>query len=196
MAMTQNDWVTADSTDGFNKWTCTIVTGGTDLNDVYTKKTPAELDGSRQWYMQVSASGTPDGSALPLDMWVGYNDSFAISGDDGTVTAGDNGGKFKQISDDIVLAVTTLKHTFVMDPNRTLADIDLVANILDGYHIKTPDAPYYAFNCNGASTLASVTMTFTVAQRASAGSETNLGLSGSALGGTGTAPNGIGPDPS
>jgi hypothetical protein len=194
MAMTQNNWVKATSTDGFNKWTCTIVTGGTDLNDVYTKKTPAELDGSREWYAQVSASATADAQALPLDLWLGYNDSFALSGDGATVTAGDNGGKYKQISDDIVLAVTTLKHTFIMDPNWPIADIDTVAAILDGYHVRTPDAPYYAFNCNGGSTLASATMTFTISQRATAGSESNLGITGDALGGDGTT--GVGPDPS
>ena len=193
MALTQSSWSEV-TVNGYKVLTNTV-TATTAENDAYTLKTPNSLDTSKPWYLALTFSGTPDGSALPVEIWTGFSDDFAVSGDAGSITATD-GGKFKQISDDIVLAVTTLKHTFVMDPNRTLADIDLVANILDGYHIKTPDAPYYAFNCNGASTLASVTMTFTVAQRASAGSETNLGLSGSALGGTGTAPNGIGPDPS
>ena len=187
MAMTQNAWTKQTSDEGFNRWKCTIVTGGTDLNDVYTLKTPKELDGSKAWFLQVSSSATPDGSALPLDLWVGYNSDFALSGDGDAVTAGDNGSKFKQISDDVVLAVTTLKHSWHMDPEHTSADIDLVANILDGYKIRTVDAPYYALNFNGASTLASVTITCTIAQRYTG--EGNLGLDAEDIGG-------IGPDPS
>ena len=186
MAMTQNAWIKQTSDEGYNRWKCTIVTGGTDLNDVYTLKTPKELDGSKAWYLQVSSSATPDGSALPLDLWLGYNSDFAVSGDGATVTAGDNGAKFKQISDDVVLAVTTLKHSWLMDPNWPLADVDTVSAILDGYKIRTIDAPYYALNFNGASTLASVTITCTIAQRYA--DEGNLSLDAESIGGIGADP--------
>ena len=181
MAMTQNAWVKQTSDEGYNRWICTIVTGGTALNDVYTLKTPKELNGSKAWYLQVSSSATPDGSALPIDLWVGYNSDFALSGDGAAVTAGDNGAKFKQITDDCVLAVDTLKYNFLMDPNLPVADVTTVAAIANGFKVRVPDAPYYAFNVDGA-TLIATTITWTVFQKVSGGGSNTVG--------------GIGADPS
>ena len=86
MALTQSVW-TKTASEGFSKWECTVLHTNSE-NDAYTVKTPLELDGGRPWHIAMSASATADGAALPLDMWVGFNDSFALSGNDAAVTAG------------------------------------------------------------------------------------------------------------
>lgn len=174
MALTQGAWTKKEAPAGYNVWECTVLDTASE-NDSYTLKTPAELDGTKPWHMAMSASQTIDGSAIPLDLWLGYTDDFAISGDGSTVTAGSNGYKLKAICDDAVLAVTTLKYSFMFDPNLPVADVDLVANILDGFKIRVPAAPYYAFNLNGASTLAgATTVTWTIYQGPSDGGNTGL----------------------
>ena len=189
MALTQNTWVKSTS-NGYHKWECTVVQT-TAENDAYTLKTPKELDGSKQWAMSMSAAATADGAALPLDLWVGYNDDFALSGNNTAVTAGTNGAEYKQICDDCVLAVSTLKYTFIMDPNLPVADVTTVAAIANGFKVRTPIAPYYAFNLDGGGTLNATTVTWTIFQEIHG---ENVGMSGTDIGGTGTV--GIGPDPS
>ena len=192
MALTQGVWVKSTS-NGYNKWECTVAHTNSE-NDAYTLKTPKELDGSKQWVMSMSASATADGAALPLDLWVGYNDDFALSGNNTAVTAGTNGAEYKQICDDCVLAVDTLKYTFIMDPELPVADVVTVAAIANGYKVRTPIAPYYAFNLDGGGTLNnSITTTWTLFQKIHGENE---GLSGTDIGGTGVVGGGIGPDPS
>tara|TARA_R110002110_G_scaffold3483_7_gene17774 strand:- start:266 stop:808 length:543 start_codon:yes stop_codon:yes gene_type:complete len=180
MALTKSVWVKT-SGSGFNKWECTVVqtTGETDS---YTLKTPSELDGSRQWSMAMSAAATADAEAIPLDLWAGYNSDFAISGDSTTVTAGSNGYNVQQIIDDCVLAVTTLKYSWIFDPELPVANVVTVAAIANGLKVRTPIAPYYAFNLDGGSTLAATTITWTIFQDVD--------------GGGGISQSGVGADPS
>lgn len=183
MALTQGAW-TKTASEGYNKWECTVLQTSSE-NDAYTVKTPAELDGTRPWHMAMSASATADGAALPLDIWLGFNDTFALSGNNAAVTAGSNGYKFKQLCDDCVLAVTTLKYSFMFDPNLPVADVVTVAAIAAGYKARIPAAPYYAFNLNGAGTLNdAITVTWTIYQAAG----TNEGLLSSDIEGQGADP--------
>ena len=184
MALTQNAWAKT-SDEGYNKWECTVVQT-TGENDSYTLKTPAALDGSRQWTMAMSAAATADGAALKMDLWAGYNDDFAISGDDGTVTAGTNGFEVQQILDDCVLAVTTLKYSWIFDPELPVANVVTVAAIANGLKVRTPIAPYYAFNLDGGGTLNATTITWTIFQ--SYGDERNLGMDSEDIGGIGADP--------
>lgn len=166
MALTQGAWTQVHqdqlNASKFSVWQCTVVST-TAENDAYTLKTPSLLDTSRKWTLYYKASATPDGQALPLDLWVGYSDNFAISGDSTTVTATD-GANFKNIMDDVVLAVSPLNYAFDMDPNLAVADVVTVSAIASGLKVKVPVAPYYAFNLDGGSTLAAVTHTFTIVQ--------------------------------
>jgi hypothetical protein len=190
MALTQGSWVKSTS-NGYHKWECTVAHTNSE-NDAYTLKTPKELDGSKQWAMSMSASATADGAALPLDLWAGFNDDFALSGNDAAVTAGTNGFEVKQICDDCVLAVSTLKYNFIFDPELPVADVTTVAAIANGFKVRTPIAPYYAFNLDGGGTLNnSITTTWTIFQEIHG---ENVGMSGTDIGGDGTT--GIGPDPS
>tara|TARA_R100001244_G_C5171601_1_gene131722 strand:+ start:5464 stop:5958 length:495 start_codon:yes stop_codon:yes gene_type:complete len=164
MALTQSAWAAPSTVNGLSVSSCTVVST-TAETDAYTLKTPSFLDPKKQWSMSYSASATPDGSALPLDIWFGYNDNFVLSGQGGSVIpTNSNGGKFKEIFNDVVLAVTTLKYVFNFDPDLAVADVVTVAAIATGPKVKIPVAPYYVFNLNGASTLAAVTHTFTIIQ--------------------------------
>jgi len=163
MALTQGAW-TFDTVDGYMVFS-NRVTATEAENDAYTVKTPKELDSSRPWTLALTFSGTPDGQALPVDLWIGWSSDFALSGDGASVVATD-GGKFKQIFDDCVLAVSTLNYTWLMDPELPVADVVTVAAVATGPKIKIPVMPYYAFSLNGGSTLAAVYATWKIIQKA------------------------------
>lgn len=163
MALTQSDW-DEKIVNGVYTASCTVVST-TAENDAYTKKTPAGLDPSRPWSLFYSAAATPDGQALPLDLWVGYNDAFDLSGDGANVVATGTGSNYKQIYDDVVLAVATIAYSFAFDPLQQVADVVTVAAIATGNKVKIPVAPYYAFNLDGGSTLAATTHTFVITQK-------------------------------
>ena len=163
MALTQSAW-TETFVNGLYKATCTVA-ATTAENDAYTLKTPANLDPNYAWTLFYSASATPDGQALPLDLWVGYVDTFALSGDGANVVATATGSNYKSIMDDVVLAVTPITYSWQMDPDLAVADVVTVAAIATGLKVKVPVAPYYAFNLDGGSTLAAATHTFTITQK-------------------------------
>lgn len=150
--------------NGFYTAKC-IVTYTTEETDAQTLKTPKGLDGSKPFTLVIASAATPDGSALPLKLWVGFSDDFAVTGQGASVVSTD-GAYWKQLTDDCVLAVTTVKHAFLIDPDLPVADVVTVAAIATGYKIRSPKAPYYAFHLDGASTLAATNTTFTVIQEA------------------------------
>jgi len=165
MALTQGAW-TDKSVNGMYRATCNVIhtTGET---DAYTLKTPARstgFDTSKKWTLIVAAAATVDGSTLPFDLWVGHDDDFLLSGQGGSVVA-TNGGNFKTITDDILLAVTTVEHVFLMDPDLAVADVVTLAAIATGYKLKIPVAPYYAFNMDGGSSLNATNIDFTIVQK-------------------------------
>jgi hypothetical protein len=140
------------------------VTATTAENDAYTLATPKEVDCSKPFTLFLVTSATPDAQALPMDLWIGYGDDFALSGDGANVVA-TSGAKFKQIFDDVVLAVTPLVYDFAFDPDLAVADVVAVSAIATGPKIKTPKVPRMAFNLNGGSTLAATTHTYTLIQK-------------------------------
>lgn len=162
MALTQSAW-TEKFVNGLYTAYCTVIST-TAENDAYTLKTPEGLDPSKPWTLFYKASATPDGQALPLDVWIGHSDTFALSGDGGTVAATD-GSNYKSIYDDVVLAVDPLEYSFAFDPTQQVADVVTVAAIATGNKVKIPVAPYYAFNLDGGSTLAAATHTFRITQK-------------------------------
>lgn len=166
MALTQSAWTVSTLGEGEKKTlvaTCTVLPT-TSENDAYTLKTPDALNPKKPWILGLVCAATPDGSALPVDLWVGYSSNFALSGDGASVAATGTGAKYKQIMDDVVLAVSPLMYVWQMDPNLAVADVVTVAAIATGLKVKVPVAPYYAFNLNGASTLAATTATWVIIQ--------------------------------
>lgn len=163
MALTQSNW-SEDYVGDLYVATCTVVCT-TAENDAYTKKTPANLDPTKPFTLFYFASATPDGVALPLDLWIGFNSSFALTGDGGTVGAGANGANWKTIMDDVVLAVTPVVYAWNLDPSLAVADVVTVGAIASGLKAKVPVVPYFAFNLDGGSTLNAVTNTFVITQK-------------------------------
>jgi len=161
MALTQSAWASKSTDNGFLIHTCTVLPEDTD-NDAYTLKTPSSLNPEKEWSLYLTFSGTPDGQTLPVDLWIGYSDDFALSGD-GTVAATD-GASFKQILDDCVSAVSGVVLSWVMDPYSVVAD-DVTYNAGVAANVKVPIAPYYAFNIDGGSPLNVETATWKIVQK-------------------------------
>ena len=163
MALTQSAW-TSKTANGFIVHTCTVLPENTDT-DAYTLKTPAKFNPEKQWELYLTFSGSPDGQALPVDLWMGFSDSFALSGQDASVVATD-GAKVKQILDDSVSADDdgTTYLVWTMDPYSTVAD-DVAYNAGAIANIKVPIAPYYAFAVNGETALTAVTATWKIVQK-------------------------------
>ena len=162
MALTQGAW-SDHSANGKLVLECTI-TQTTSETDAYTLKTPQNtLDGKLPWFLFLEAAATPDAQALPVDIWIGYSDAFALSGQGASVVATD-GAMYKQILDTCVSAVTPLAYSFLIDPNLGEADVVTVAAIASGFKVCVPAMPYYAFNLDGGSTLAATTVTWRIVQ--------------------------------
>jgi len=165
MALTQGAWSvlsSGSSSSGTVVWKCNVAFT-TAENDAYTLKTPKELDTKKQWNLLILNAATPDGSALPVDLWGGYAPNFALSGDSTTVTA-TSGFKIKQILDDCVLAVTNA-YQITIDPQLPVADVVAVASIASGLKVRVPVLPFYAINLNGASTLNATNCDFYIIQQ-------------------------------
>ncbi len=167
MSITQNAWTT-DTVNGFLVLTCTF-SCDTTLYDTYTLKTPANtVDGTKPFSIFVMAAGTLDAQAVPFNLWVGYKDNFALSGD--TPTLAQNGGYYVQLSDDIVLAVDTtapigVQHIFHIHPDLGVANVVTIAAIASGYKVNVPPSPYYSFAVDGGSAVSADLITINLVQR-------------------------------
>ena len=163
MSIGQTAWV-PKTVNGFLVLTCTI-TGDASLYDAYTLKTPANtVDGTKPFTIFQSAASTPDGSALPFHVWIGYDDDFALSGDAGSLVAA-SGSFYVELTEDCRLAVTTVQHAYHIHPNLRVADVVVIGSITAGYKANVPPAPYYALCLNGASQLAAIVTTFRIVQK-------------------------------
>ena len=163
MALTKGAWTTQPSGNSRLFISTCNVAFTTAENDAYTLKTPMGLDPLKPWTLLVKFAATPDGSALPLEIYGGYTESFAVTGDGATIGATD-GVKLKQVFDDVVLAVTPLTYQITFDPNLPVADVVTVAAIASGPKVRIPPMSHYAFNLNGASTLNATNADFTIIQ--------------------------------
>lgn len=156
MALTQGTWTTK-SIGNHVHMMCNVAFT-TAENDAYTLKTPAALDPKRPWTLIVTPAATADGSALPLDLWIGTDTDFALSGDGASVVA-TSGAEYKNICDDVSAATGRV---ISMDPEGRLADVTAIAT--GGLKIKVPIAPYYAFNLDGSTTLNATNCDFCIIQ--------------------------------
>ena len=157
MALTQSTWKSQPGGGShISELKCNVIFT-TAENDAYTIaiKVP---DPTKPWTLIVTPAATADGQALPLDMWIGYDKSFALTGNDTTVAA-THGAFFKQIVDDVSAATA---RSIMFDPNATQADVVAIAT--GGLRVKPPVAPYYIFNLNGGSTLNATNCDFLIMQ--------------------------------
>lgn len=162
MALVKGAWSTPVTVNGKLKTSCTV-TYTTGETDAQTLKTPKEIDGSKPFTLFVSSAATPSASALPLKLWIGFADDFAVTGQGSSVVS-KNGAYWKQLTDDCVLAVGDVRHAFLIDPDLPVSDVVTVAAIATGYKIRSPKGiPYFVFHLDGTSLNATST-TFTIIQ--------------------------------
>lgn len=162
MAIESNAWTTK-TVNGFLVMTSTFKCDAA-LFDTYTLKTPANtIDGTKPFALFMSAAATLDAEAVPFNLWIGYEDNFALSGD--TPTLATNGGHYVQLTDDLVLAVTTVEHVFHIHPDLGVADVVTAAVIATGYKVNVPPSPYYAFAVDGGSAISADLITAVVVQK-------------------------------
>src|SRR5574343_1138335 len=129
----------------------------------WTKKTPQFLNPKKPWTLLVSFSGALDTAATPLDIYVGYKDTAALSGTAST-TATDS-VKYKQLLDDCGYTDPTIAKAILLDPYSVQADVVTIAAVGSGLKSKIPIAPYYLFNFTAVSgTLLGVTITLRILQ--------------------------------
>ncbi len=157
MALTQSAWT--ESTVN-NRYVATCTVGVTTAeNDAYTLKTPEALDPTKPWSITiVPAEDLDDAGAIVVDLWGGYANTFALSGNDTTVaaTAGAEIGNI--ISTDIKAGVVCCVR---MLPQGSIAAVATVP----GAVYTPPVMPYYAFNLDGASTFQdAANITFVIVQ--------------------------------
>ena len=152
MALTQSAWTKSTVNDRFVA-ICTV-TATTSESDAYTLKTPVGLDTTKPFTLGLQCSTAPDNGAVTVDLWAGYSDNFALSGDAANVVATGTGGKAKQLLDTAIAAVTPLIYWFRLDPYLGVADVVTAAAIDTGLKVEIPIAPYYAFNLNGGTLIA------------------------------------------
>lgn len=148
---------TGESHNGLSVWSCTV-TATTDDLDIYTLKTPEDLDTNQPWSLFVNtASATLDGTvaAMPVDLYVGWDNQFALAANNApTVT---HGVLYKtDIYDDVRTAVGYIQ----MFPNIDVAED--VAGVAAKCYV--PIAPYYAFNIDCASAVSAGDCTFRIVQ--------------------------------
>jgi hypothetical protein len=154
--LTKGAW-TGKTFNGVNIWTCTVTATTADY-DIHTLKTPKGLDITKPWGLFVNtASATLDGTvaAIPVDLYVGWDDSLEITENNAPVVTG--GVLYKvDIYDDVRTAVSYIQ----MFPDIEVAED--VAGVAAKCYI--PIAPYYAFNLDCASALSAGDCTFRIVQ--------------------------------
>jgi hypothetical protein len=154
--LTKGAWTSA-SQNGLTVWTCTVTATTADY-DIYTLKTPKDLDVNEPWCLYVNAaSATLDdtATAMPVDLYVGFDDGLALSANHSPTVS--HGVLYKEdIYDDVRTAVGYIQ----MFPNIDVAED--VAGVAAKCYI--PIAPYYAFNIDGASVVSAGDCVFKIIQ--------------------------------
>lgn len=162
MALTQGEWIQQIGGDSNLQIWKANVAYTTGENDAYTKPIPKSIDTTRQYTLLVQHAATPDGSNLPIDLWMGYGDSFALSGDGANVVA-DNGFNYKELLN-ISEGAVAVAYAITIDPELPVADVVTVAAIASGLKVRVPKGLRHAFNLDGASTLNATNTNFWVIQ--------------------------------
>ena len=143
--------------NGVTTWSCTVTATTSDL-DIYTKKTPDGLDPHKPWTLFVNtAAATLDATsaAIPVDLYLGWDDTFALTLNNAPTVTG--GVLYKvDIHDD----VRTACYGIQMHPNLTVAE-DVAGEAAKCY---VPVAPYYIFNLDCESALSAGDCTFKIVQ--------------------------------
>ena len=154
--LTIGDW-TGKQVGKTSVWTCTVTATTADY-DIYTKKTPDDLDPHKPWTLIVNTAGATlddTSAAIPVDLYIGFDKSFALTENNAPVVTG--GVLYKSdIFDDVRTACWAIQ----MHPNLMVAED--VAGVAAKCYV--PIAPYYAFNLDAASVVSAGDCTFKIVQ--------------------------------
>lgn len=156
MGLTPTNW-TIDEVNGHLVLECSVAAAS--VSDSYTKKTPARtLDPTKPWILMVNTAGTTlvTGTVL-VDIWAGYDDDFALTGDTTAVVATSGGEVASAVMDDVQAEMLTT----IVDPNYTGTAVQAATNVVGIVNAGT--APYYVIHLDGSS-LDSATCLFKIIQ--------------------------------
>jgi hypothetical protein len=152
--LTIGNW-THELVNNVNVWTCKVTQTTSDL-DNYTKKTPKGLDTTKPWTLVInSAVASLDDATLPADLYIGWDDSFALTLNNPPTVTG--GVLYKA---DFFDSVETAAAAILMHPNLTVAE-DTSGGAAKMY---VPVAPYYIIDLDGAGALLATTCTYKIMQ--------------------------------
>ena len=145
MALTQGAWA-VKTVNGRMVASCTV-SATTAENDVYTLKTPKELNTREPWSLIIDVTEDLTGAGTSaLDIWGGHADDFAITGNDATVAA--TSGAF-------VVAITTdVDAGGVFSVRCVPGDSGLTQVVTFPAVVVLPPLPYYAFNIDATAVMA------------------------------------------
>ena len=153
MALTQGAWTDGDTINGRVVWYCDVIqTTAEEISA--TLKTPTGLDTTKSFTLLVNTEGaTLDGATLPVDIYGGYSEAFALSVTTSTLTVTDG----FLLNADVIADVKSVIGATIVDPNLNIADDadDLV---------RGQAVPYYGFVLDGAGTLTAGTCRFMIIQ--------------------------------
>jgi hypothetical protein len=145
MALVKGAWVEKTVNKRYVA-TCRV-SGDTTENDLYTLKTPANLNPTKPWTLIVAVSEdlTSAGTSA-LDIYGGFSDNFAITGNDATVAATD-GALAVAISTDVDAGGMFMVKVVPGDNGGLTQVTTLPATVI------LPPLPYYAFNIDCTAVL-------------------------------------------
>ena len=153
MSLTQGAW-THDTVNDVSVITCTV-TATTAEEISATLKVPARmLDTTKAFTLTVNTAGTTlDGATLPVDIYAGYSDDFALGVVTSTLTVTDG----FLLNADVIADVKAAIGSVIVDPLLNIADDP--DDIVRGARV-----PYYGFVLDGASALATEDCIFIITQ--------------------------------
>ena len=167
MALTVGDWV-EKTVNGQYVAYCDV-TSTTSEELIATAKSPKGLDTTKPYLLVVnSESVTMDSTSavIPVDIYAGYSEDFALSVATDTLTVTDGA----LIANNMIADVRTAIGSVIVDPNLQIANSA-------GVICRGAASGYHGYTATAASVLSAATTRFVVMQ-ASEGNDGSLSISG------------------
>ena len=153
MALTQGAW-SSKEVNGRTVTTCTITATTAEHKNATLKVPKRMLDVTKPFTLTVNTAGTTlDDATLPVDIYAGYSDAFALSVTTTALTVTDG----FLLNADVIADVKAAVGSVIVDPYLNIADD--ADDIVRGACV-----PYYGFVLDGAGALAAAACIFVITQ--------------------------------